>query len=341
MLHSYAQESKMQENKTVTVVVPVFNTAEYIDRCLQSVATQTLGDIEVLCIDDGSTDDSPSRLKAWADKDNRVRIITFPQNKGVPYARNLAIDEARGKWIYFLDSDDWIDPDFLEAMVKEAEKTGRDVVINARYIYEYDDTSLNHPGKDQCVKQGVDGYYNPALVQSNMFPVVWLRLYRRSYLLSNGVRFPLLRGGIEDNYFVGLNELLQERSYIFHGPAYHYYQRRNSLVRTPGNGFRLIQNARLFYDELLRRGISTRGVRLVMVLADTDFKDADEYAFARKFFLDAEQAIRAEGDLYTLIVYALMDIVLSCPDLASYRKVCSPNFYVSYIRHNGIGARRR
>ena len=97
--------------QTISVVIPSFNTERYLERCLDSVQRQSFRDLEILCIDDGSTDRTPEILRERAVSDDRIRIISLPENHGVPYARNLAIDEARGKYLYYMDSDDWIDPD--------------------------------------------------------------------------------------------------------------------------------------------------------------------------------------------------------------------------------------
>ena len=148
------------------------------------------------------------------------------------------------------------------------------------------------------------------------------------------MRFPLLRGGVEDNFFVSLTELLQEKGYVFHGPAYHYYQRAGSLDRTPGNAFRLIQNARLLYDELVSRGIPTKGACLVYIMPDIAFHSEEEYLFARNFFVDIQDAIRSDETSYPKIVPVFMEVILACPDLASYKQRCKPNFYVTYIREH-------
>jgi glycosyltransferase involved in cell wall biosynthesis len=301
---------------------------------MDSVCAQTFSNLEILCIDDGSKDGSGAYLDRMAETESRVRVIHFTENQGVPSARNRAMDEARGEWIYFMDSDDWIDPDYIEALVHHALKTGLDIVSNANFIYEYDDPSKSKPAEMEFVLPDQDAYYDPHVLQRGLFPVVWLRLYRRSFLLENDVRFPLLRGGVEDNYFVSLTDLLQEKGYIFHGPAYHYYQRTGSLVRTPGNSFHLIQNARLFYDELVSRGIPTKGVRLVHILPDIAFNSEEEYQFARNFFVDVRDAIRNDETSYPRIVPIFMEVILACRDLASYNERFKPNFCVSYIREH-------
>ena len=318
----------------VSVILPVYNTLRYLPRCMDSVCAQTFSNLEILCIDDGSKDGSGAYLDRMAETDSRVRVIHFTENQGVPSARNRAMDEARGEWIFFMDSDDWIDPDYIEALVRHALETGLDIVSNAHYIYEYDDPSKSKPAAADFVLPDKDAYYAPSVIQRELLPVVWLRLYRRSFLLENGVRFPLLRGGVEDNFFVSVTELLQEKGYVFLGPAYHYYQRAGSLVRTPGNGFHTIQNARLLYEELVSRGIPTKGVRLVHIVPEIAFRSEEEYQFARNFFVDVQDIIRNDDTSYPNIVPIFMDVILACPDLASYKERCKPNFCVTFIREH-------
>ena len=317
---------------TVSIIIPVYNAGPWLGRCLDSVIAQTFRDFECICIDDGSVDDSARILAQFAERDPRIRMIRFPENRGVCAARNAGMDSARGDYVYFMDSDDWIDPDYIEALVRHALETGLDIVSNAHFIYEYDDPSKSKPAEIDVVLPDKDAYYDPHVIQRGMFPVIWLRLYKRSFLIENGVRFPRLHGGREDNYFVGLTELLQEKGYIFHGPAYHYYQRAGSLDRSPGNDFRLFQNARLLYDELVSRGIPTKGVRLIYIMPDIAFRSEEEYQFARNFFVDVQDAIRNDEAFYPNIVFFFMEVVLASKDLASYNERCKPNFCVTFIR---------
>jgi glycosyltransferase involved in cell wall biosynthesis len=317
---------------TVSIIIPVYNSEPWLGRCLDSVIAQSYRDFECICIDDGSVDDSARILAQYAERDSRIRIIRFPENRGVCAARNAGMDSAKGDYVYLMDSDDWIDPDYIEALVRHAHKTGLDIVSNAHFIYEYDDPSKSKPAEAEFVLPGKDAYYSPSVIQRGLLPVIWLRLYKRSFLLENCVSFPRLHGGREDHYFIGLTELLQEKGYVFHGPAYHYYQRAGSLDRSPGNAFRLIQNARLLYDDLVSRGIPTKGACLVYIMPDIDFHSEEEYQFARNFFMDVQDVIRDDEASYPKIVPAFMEVILASPDLASYKERCKPNFYVTYIR---------
>ena len=122
----------------ISVIIPVFNTEQYLDRCLDSILGQDLEDLEVICVDDVSTDGSAALIQRRARKDSRLRYIRQEVNAGPGQARNRGIDAATGRYVYFLDSDDWIEPDLLSRMLRMADETGRDVIINSSFVKEYD-----------------------------------------------------------------------------------------------------------------------------------------------------------------------------------------------------------
>lgn len=111
----------------VSVVLPCFNVAPYIGTCLDSLLNQTLADIEVICVDDKSTDDTVTIIKKYAQKDNRITLIELPQNQGVSNARNTGIDTASGEYIGFVDPDDYVDLDFYEKLYDIATKNDADI----------------------------------------------------------------------------------------------------------------------------------------------------------------------------------------------------------------------
>ncbi|MDE7370406.1 MAG: glycosyltransferase, partial [Desulfovibrio sp.] len=115
---------------TISVIIPVYNVMDYLDCCLESVVNQTFSDIEIICVDDGSTDESKSIILKWMSRDNRISLISLDKNSGQSAARNAGLDVASGKYVYFIDSDDWIDPHYLEAMIAMAYKSDSEIVIN-------------------------------------------------------------------------------------------------------------------------------------------------------------------------------------------------------------------
>ena len=112
----------------VSVIIPVYNTENYLRKCLDSVCNQTLRDIEIVCINDCSPDSCLEILKEYASKDERIKIIDFKENKGAACARNAGIDAAQGEYLGFVDSDDFIDLDFYEKLYNKAIETGADAV---------------------------------------------------------------------------------------------------------------------------------------------------------------------------------------------------------------------
>ncbi len=116
----------------VSVIVPVYNVEGHLARCLDSILAQTERDIEVVCVNDGSTDGSPRILADYAARDPRVKVIS-QENRGLSAARNAGLDAFKGKYVMFVDSDDWIPPYAAEGFLKAALESGAPAVVSARY----------------------------------------------------------------------------------------------------------------------------------------------------------------------------------------------------------------
>ena len=133
------KENKAESAPLVTVLVAVYNSEAFLPQCLDSLCGQTLDAVQIVCVDDASTDGSPGILRDYASRDSRVEVIALSENHGQAYARNKALERARGKYICFLDSDDWMAADCLE----EACRTfGTDDTLDALLfdtIYVYPD----------------------------------------------------------------------------------------------------------------------------------------------------------------------------------------------------------
>lgn len=118
----------------VSIIIPVYNTEKYLKNCLESVINQTYKNLEIICIDDGSTDKSLEVLKQFEAKDNRIKVIS-QNNQGVSAARNQGLDNANGKYLMFVDSDDWIESSMIEELYTLAEKENADAIITG-ILYE-------------------------------------------------------------------------------------------------------------------------------------------------------------------------------------------------------------
>ena len=133
----------------ISVIVPVYNVEKYLSQCLDSILNQTFKDFECICVNDGSTDNSLSVLQEYANKDNRIKIIN-QQNKGLSGARNSALKIINGKYITFIDSDDFVSSDYLEKLTNIAEKENSDIVYcRHKMYYSADNKYENGPNKEK------------------------------------------------------------------------------------------------------------------------------------------------------------------------------------------------
>ncbi|HIW77381.1 MULTISPECIES: glycosyltransferase family 2 protein [Gordonibacter] len=191
-------DQTQQSAPSVTVIVPVYNTERYLEACLDSILGQTLADIEVLCIDDGSSDGSGARLDDYASRDARVRVI-HQENAGVSHARNVGLDNARGDYILFVDSDDFIEPNTCEKLVNVARREKADIVVFGG------ETFPSVAWIDRCFDTHDISYKSEgvrALFQeTGSFPLMCNKLYARPLLDIHQLRFnEELKLG-EDNAF--------------------------------------------------------------------------------------------------------------------------------------------
>lgn len=217
----------------VSVVIPVYNTAAHLEQCLDSVAAQSMSDIEIICVDDGSTDESPAILAQYAAKDSRFHVIT-QINAGPGAARNTGLASVKGEFVIFLDSDDWFEPDFLKKMVQCAVKTGADVTVCK--AVEFDTaTGRELPSewmlKDQYLPQGE--YFTPEYVADHLFQFTygwpWDKLYKADYIEKNELNYPALPNS-EDLVFVFQSLALAKRIAVLKETSVHHRVNRSSSV---------------------------------------------------------------------------------------------------------------
>ena len=179
----------------VSVIIPVYNVEDYLGMCLDSVCNQTLKDIEIICIDDGSTDKSPEILKKYAEKDSRVKIIT-QKNSGQAVSRNIGIKKAQGEYIAFVDSDDFINKEMFEKLYIKAKDNNLDVSMCKIATYN------NHTGevKDNLwyymlgvfrdFKKDVFNHRDTREFTCEIAVTPYNKIYKKSLLDDNNILFP-------------------------------------------------------------------------------------------------------------------------------------------------------
>ncbi len=224
-------------NKKISIIIPVYNTEKYIERCIKSVLKQTYENIEIICVDDGSTDKSGIILDRLGNQDNRL-IVIHKTNEGVTEARNAALEHASGEYIGFVDSDDYIDENMYEELVRVIEKNDVDIAACSYYIAC--DTNVSEVVNCKPVPEGIQKiedfliYIYERDVYRGVAGYLWTRLFKSS-LIKNGegnllVPFKKEFLGADDIVFIAdINMRCKTIRYI-DKPLYYYYQRDGSIV---------------------------------------------------------------------------------------------------------------
>jgi len=222
---------------TISVIIPVYNVEKYLEKCLNSVIRQTLEDIEIICVNDGSTDNSQQILKEYAQKDERIKIVD-KKNGGLSSARNAGLDAATGEYCYFLDSDDWIELNTLEKLYKIIITESVDTVVHS---------AINIPEDDSCIEMANDcqkwfdsfrkenGIYDVPIEINRKIPTVaWNKLYRMDIINKYHCRFP--EGLVnEDELFIWTYMIHCKNYYYLDEKLYNYLRRSDSIMGTRDN----------------------------------------------------------------------------------------------------------
>lgn len=204
--------SNSSQSVKISIIIPVFNADQYLDRSISSALNQTLKEIEIICIDDASTDNSYEILKRFEEKDNRLKVLHLEENKGPSISRNTGINFAIGEYIGFMDSDDYVDERYFENLYKYSK--GFDVV-QGQFVQSIDNIQefIQHEEFNS-----IRGF-------------IYDSIFRRKFLDENNLRFPTQLRYMED-------EVFRKECYNYHpklfkvpddGIYYYYIQRENSL----------------------------------------------------------------------------------------------------------------
>ena len=181
----------IEEKPLVSVIVPTYNIERYIKKCLESLMAQTLQSMEFICVDDGSTDSSGNILDEYAAKDKRIKVI-HRQNGGLSAARNSGLSVAQGKYIGFVDGDDWVSPEMFEELAKAlTEHPQSDVAVcGVETIFEYEEDKRVRKGYNRYFKFKQRGEHAVDASIINSSKPCWNKLYRHSFLQENNISFP-------------------------------------------------------------------------------------------------------------------------------------------------------
>lgn len=218
------------ERTLVSIIVPIYNAAPYLERCLNSLQAQTYPDFEAILVNDGSTDTSQEICEAYARGDSRFRVIDKP-NTGVSDSRNQALELAQGRYLQFADSDDFLTPDATETLVHTAESTGSDLVVS--HFYRVAGERVAQRGHIKTNRVFTRKEYAEQMMKAPAnyyYGVLWNKLYRRSIVEANRLRFsPEATWG--EDFLFNLDYIEHTRLITAVAqPIYYYVKRESSLV---------------------------------------------------------------------------------------------------------------
>lgn len=211
----------------ISVIVPIYNVEEYLDKCIQSLINQTYSNLEIILVNDGSTDNSLRICKKYESYPNI--LICNKKNGGLSDARNFGLDKATGNYICFVDSDDYIEKDMIEYLYNNLNNYKADISCCNIYMLYDNKISPKHPIYDNIICLSPSEAIKDTLHNSNIDYASWNKLYKKS--LFDEIRFP--KGKIYEDMFI-MHELLHKSKLIVYGSEckYYYRQRENSITKS-------------------------------------------------------------------------------------------------------------
>lgn len=215
----------------VSVIVPVYNVEKYLKRCLDSLINQTLSDIDIICINDGSKDSSLQILEQYAQKDSRI-VIYNQENSGLSVARNTGLEHASGEYIGFVDSDDWVDLDFYEKLYNSAKNNNADIAV-ADFIREHSNK------KPKRLKLKEEKIYTTSedkfmICKVHREGCVWNKIYRTEFIKSINLKF-VPKMYYEDRDFTIRSLYFSKKLVTTPNTYYRYFVNPKSIVNKRRN----------------------------------------------------------------------------------------------------------
>lgn len=259
----------MTKEPLISIVIPMYNVAKYLPRCLASVTGQTYKNIEIILVDDGSTDGSGSIADDFAKKDKRAQVI-HQKNRGLSAARNAGLKKATGEYIAFIDSDDYVEPEYVEKLYLLASKYDADVATCQFEPFSEEKLKLKKtPVWPQSVMTGRESVVD---MLANARPAyIWISLFKRSLFIDHGITFPEGRT-YEDvatrfqlQYFASKVAFTNEK-------LYHYLMRRDSITG--------VRFSKTRFDDLLFAVESIRSFNEKHQVADAGVVDLFDFKIA-------------------------------------------------------------
>ncbi len=218
--------NSIKENHLISVIIPVYNVEQYLDRCLESVVNQTYKNLEIILVDDGSPDNCPKMCDEWAKKDSRIKVI-HKQNGGASSSRNTGLDVMTGDFMCFIDSDDFIAKNYIEVLYNNLIETNSDVsMCMCCYVYENRKYKFNLENKRSVYSN--ESVYDLLFYDDSVERIVpWCKIYKKE--IFENLRFKNVK--IHEDELIMLDIFSRCKTIVkTYAQLYYYFQRNNSTM---------------------------------------------------------------------------------------------------------------
>ena len=218
---------KKGKESLISIIVPIYNVQQYLDRCIKSIVSQTYHNLEIILVDDGSSDHCPQMCERWAEEDKRIRVI-HQKNQGLSAARNVALDICQGEYILFVDSDDWISSRLCEEILGKLVDTDADIVI-FDFLKCFRESgkvlTVSNRSENERAINGKEAIF--MLIEDKLSFGVWSRMYKKS--IFDAIRFP--EGKCYEDIPVSYQIMqMAKKIYLWERAFYYHEKRRDSIT---------------------------------------------------------------------------------------------------------------
>lgn len=312
----------------ISIIVPIYNVEKYIKKCLDSIINQTLKDIEIIIVNDGTKDNSAIICEEYAKIDNRIKII-HKENGGLGNARNVGMTYAKGEYIGFVDSDDWVDSDYFEKLYNKAINEQADVCIGSIKVFKNNSFKIKSQPNNIETLFATQGF-------------AWLKIYKRDFVEHYHMQFTE-KLYYEDMFFAMMVYLYMNKCATVNDAYYYYRQQEQSIVHTCINSNKLFDIFKIF--SILIEELDTNKneryaiyknvieVHLIKVLAGFIYKIDNNNR--RKFLAQSEDIIKKinlKNNTYaTLEIKLYRNMILNISNYHIYRLIFGAIWYLSNL----------
>jgi len=322
----------------VSVIIPVYNVESYLRRCLDSICHQTFQDMEIICVNDCSTDGSGIILDEYAATDSRIRVLHNATNLKAGMSRNIGLQTASGKYVYFMDSDDYIDSGYLQQLYDNAEKYHADITINTsiwidveKRKHQYVHSAMPPVPDEGCYIDNIDSI-------EKTYHVVWIRLFRREFLASNQVLFESIDYA-EDLIYSYIASLYAKAIFIFPGTSFYTYcRRKNSLSDITESDsmadFKTMQAYACLYHNLAKHHLlEDNKAKLFHVHPFFQVNTPEKYELYKNYFKKVKDMIEVNKEQYNDLELFFSYTILTSESFDNYKKKYPASVVMAFLKN--------